>query len=265
MSSVLKVARRQAPEQSEAERLLRQDLAAAYRLVALYGMDDSIFTHISARVPGHDDQFLINPFGMLFRDITASSLVKIDLHGNIIDNSPYDVNPAGFTIHSAVHSARHDAVCVLHTHTVAGVAVSSLKQGLTPCNQWALQFYNRIAYHDYEGIALDFDERERLIADIGPTARAVILRNHGLLTLGRTVSEAFILMHNLERACRVQMAIQSSGQPIFEVSEETSEKTARQYESGDTTRLPDSPDPCLREWRALVQRLEPAAPTSFRD
>jgi len=263
--SRLHVARRDSPQQTDAEHQLRQDLAAAYRLVALYGMEDSIFTHISARVPGHDDQFLINPFGVLFRDITASSLVKIDLEGKIIDDSAYDVNPAGFTIHSAVHSARHDAVCVLHTHTVAGVAVSSLKAGLEPCNQWSLQFYNRIAYHDYEGLALDMDEKERLIADIGPKARAVILRNHGLMTLGRTVAEAFILMHNLERACRVQMAIQASGRPISPVSDAVAEKTARQYESGDSTRLPDSPDPHLREWRALMKRLEPGSATSFRD
>ncbi|MFT6591236.1 MAG: ribulose-5-phosphate 4-epimerase/fuculose-1-phosphate aldolase, partial [Rhodoferax sp.] len=152
---------------SAAERQVREDLAAAYRLVAYYGMDDSIYTHISARVPDTEDQFLINPYGMLFRDITASSLVKINLEGQILDNSPHDVNPAGFTIHSAVHAARHDAVCVLHTHTVAGVAVSSLASGLQPCNQWALQFYNRVTYHDYEGIALDMSERERLVADLG--------------------------------------------------------------------------------------------------
>ncbi|ABE42391.1 class II aldolase/adducin family protein [Polaromonas sp. JS666] len=250
---------------SDAERRVREDLAAAYRLVALHGMDDSIYTHISARVPGAHDQFLINPFGMLFRDITASSLVKIDLEGRILDESPYDVNPAGFTIHSAVHAARHDAACVLHTHTVAGVAVSSLAGGLQPCNQWSLQFYKRVVYHDFEGIALDADERERLVADLGPTARALILRNHGLVTLGRTIAEAFILMLNLERACRVQVAIQSSGSPVYPVPHEVCEKTARQYESGDSNRLPGLPDPDAREWRALLQRLEPAAVTSFRD
>ncbi|MEP6722217.1 MAG: class II aldolase/adducin family protein [Variovorax sp.] len=249
---------------SDAERQVREDLAAAYRLVAYHGMDDSIYTHISARVPGQDGQFLINPFGMLFRDITASSLVKIDLEGRILDDSPYDVNPAGFTIHSAVHAARHDAACVLHTHTVAGVAVSSLTGGLQPCNQWALQFYNRVVYHDFEGIALDDDERERLVADLGPTAQALILRNHGLVTLGRNVSEAFILMLNLERACRVQLAIQASGTPVYPVPPEVCEKTARQYESGDSTRLPGTPDPNAREWRALLQRIEPAAATSFR-
>jgi len=256
---------RKAPPVSDAERQVRQDLAAAYRLVAHYGMDDSIYTHISARVPGTEDQFLINPFGMLFRDITASSLVKIDLAGRILDDSPYDVNPAGFTIHSAVHGARHDAACVLHTHTVAGVAVSSLAGGLQPCNQWALQFYQRVVYHAFEGIALDPEERERLVADLGPTARALILRNHGLVTLGRTVSEAFILMLNLERACRVQVAIESSGQPVYPVPAEVCEKTAQQYEAGGGSHLPGQADPNAREWRALLQRIEPAPATSFRD
>ncbi|WP_414636823.1 class II aldolase/adducin family protein [Aquabacterium sp.] len=249
----------------DAERQVREDLAAAYRLVALHGMDDSIYTHISARVPGTEDQFLINPFGMLFKDITASSLVKIDLQGRILQDTPHDVNPAGFTIHSAVHAARHDAHCVLHTHTVAGVAVSSLACGLQPCNQWALQFHQRVAYHDFEGIALDHEERARLIADLGPRLRALILRNHGLLTLGRTVAEAFILMHNLERACRVQLAIQASGQPVCPVSDEVCERTAHQYETGDSSRLPGNPDPSAREWRALLQRLEPPATASYRD
>ena len=258
------VSRRSTPV-SPAERLVREDLAAAYRLVAYFGMDDSIYTHISARVPGTEDQFLINPFGMLFRDITASSLVKIDLEGRIVGESKYDVNPAGFTIHSAVHAARHDAACVLHTHTVAGVAVSSLACGLRPCNQWALQFYDRVVYHAYEGIALDHAERDRLVTDLGPTAQSMILRNHGLLTLGRSVPEAFILMLNLERACRVQMAIQASGEAVHPVSPEVCELTARQYESGDTTREPGQPDPDAREWRAMLQRIEPAPPSAYRD
>jgi ribulose-5-phosphate 4-epimerase/fuculose-1-phosphate aldolase len=259
------------PEAVAAERKVREDLAAAYRLVAYFGMDDSIYTHISARVPETDDQFLINPFGMLFRDITASSLVKIDLDGRVVGASPYDVNPAGFTIHSAVHAARHDAACVLHTHTVAGVAVSSLAGGLRPCNQWALQFYNRVVYHDFEGLALDMTERERLVEDLGPTARALILRNHGLVTLGRTISEAFILMLNLERACRVQVAIESSNQPVNPVPPEICERTARQYEGwdweapGDGVQGRPRRDPHEREWRALLQRLEPPPPTSFRD
>ena len=254
------------PAMPAAERRMREDLAAAYRLVALYGMDDSIYTHISARVPGTEDQFLINPFGMLFRDITASSLVKIDLDGRLVEPSDHDVNPAGFTIHSAVHAARHDAVCVLHTHTVAGVAVSSLAEGLQPCNQWALQFHRRVTYHAFEGIALDHEERVRLVADLGPTSRALILRNHGLVTLGRSVAEAFVLMHNLERACRVQVAIQGTGQAVNPVPEAVCELTARQYESGDTNRLAAAPtDPYAREWRALLQRLEPPTRASYRD
>lgn len=251
---------------SPAEQRVRQDLAAAYRLVALYGMDDSIYTHISARVPGTEDQFLINPFGMLFRDITASSLVKIDLQGRIVEPTRYDVNPAGFTIHSAIHAARHDAVCVLHTHTVAGVAVSSLADGLQPCNQWALQFHNRVKYHSFEGIALDHAERERLVADLGSTSKVMILRNHGLVTMGSSIAEAFILMHNLERACQVQIAIQSTGQAVNPVPEAIRELTASQYESGDTNRDADAPDDLYaREWRAFLQRLEPQTRASWRD
>ncbi|MDD0814177.1 class II aldolase/adducin family protein [Curvibacter sp. HBC28] len=250
---------------SPSEQQVREDLAAAYRLIAHFGLDDSIYTHISARVPDTEGQFLINPYGVLFKDITASSLVKIDLAGRILEPSPHDVNPAGFTIHSAVHSARHDAGCVVHTHTVAGVAVSSLDCGLQPCNQWALQFYNRVVYHEFEGIALDLDERDRLIADLGPSARAMILRNHGLMTLAPTVAQALILMINLDRACRVQLAIQASGQAVRPVSHEVCERTARQYESGDSNRLPDTPEPNLREWRGLLKHLERPAPSSFRD
>ena len=283
-------------EGTAAEQAVRRDLAAAYRLVALFGMDDGIYTHISARLPGRHDQFLINRFGMLFRDITASSLLKVGLDGEIVEDvgrstaqggvssggrsharsvgysgvalgapsdAPSDVNPAGFTIHSAIHAARPDAACVLHTHTVAGVAVASLADGLQPCNQWALQFHDRVRYHDYEGIALDHDERERLVADLGPTARVLILRNHGLLTVGRTVAEAFILMHNLERACRVQMAIQATGLPVHPVPDAVCERTARQYDSGDSNRVAGQPDPDHREWQALLSRLGPAPTTSY--
>ena len=247
---------------SQAEIAVRRDLAAAYRLIALHGLDDSIYTHISARVPDAENQFLINPFGLLFRDVTAGSLVKIDLEGRQLEDSPHDVNPAGFTIHSAIHAARHDAACVLHTHTVAGVAVSSLACGLQPVNQWALQFYNRVAYHEYEGIALDHNERERLVADLGEHP-VMILRNHGLLTTGFSVSQAFIYMLNLDRACRVQLAIQSSGQPIHPVSEVVSEHTARQYASGESNRLAQG-NPDSREWRALLRLLDPVVPTSYR-
>lgn len=249
---------------SDAERRVREDLAAAYRLVAHFGLDDSIYTHISARVPGTQDQFLINPYGMPFKDITASSLVKIDTEGKVLEPTDYSVNPAGFTIHSAVHMNRHDAECVLHTHTVAGVAVSSLECGLQPCNQWSLQFYNRVVYHEYEGIALNLDERERLVADLGPEAKAMILRNHGLLTCGRSVAEAFILMMNLERACRVQMAVQASGQAVHPVPPEVCELTANQYQGWEKHCLANGKDPHEREWRAFLRHLEPTV-SSYRD
>ena len=253
---------------TDSEQQVREDLAAAYRLMAHFGMDDSIYTHISARVPGRNDQFLINPFGTLFKDITASSLVKIDAEGRIVEDTPYQVNPAGFVLHSAVHAARHDAACVVHSHTEAGVAVSSLQCGLQPSNQWALQFYNRVAYHTFEGIALDLYERERLVADLGSSAKALVLRNHGLLTLGSSVAEAFILMLNLDRACRVQLAIQSSGQAINPVPPEVCELTARQYESGDTDVMPGQPkraDPHEREWQGLLGFLQPPGRSHYRD
>lgn len=246
---------------SDAERRTREDLAACYRLVAYFGMDDGIYTHISARVPGEHNAFLINPYGVLFNEITASSLVKVGFDGLPLSPTDHDVNPAGFTIHSAIHLACPDAACVLHTHTVAGVAVASLDAGLQPVNQWALQFHNRVAYHEYEGIALDLDERERLVADLGKY-KVMILRNHGLLTVGATIAEAFILMMNLDRACRVQVAVQSTGQPVRVVSEAVCEKTARQYSSGDSNRLPGAADPNAREWRALLRRLAP--PSSVR-
>ncbi len=250
----------QPAEAKSAERQLREDLAAAYRLVAHYGMDDSIYTHISARVPGTEDQFLINPFGMLFRDITASSLVKIDLEGRILDDSPYDVNPAGFTIHSAVHSARHDAACVLHTHTVAGVAVSCQEEGLLPLNQWSMQFTGRVAYHAYEGIALDLDERQRLVADLGDKP-VMVLRNHGLLTCGRTVGEAFRLMHNMERSCRAQLAIQAAGAPVIRPSAAIATKTAGQYAAGyDRVVVQGAPD---NEWAAFKRMLARTDPDVF--
>lgn len=186
------------------ERDLRRDLAACYRLVALYGWDDLVFTHISARVPGPDHHFLINPYGMLFDEITASSLVKVDAAGEKVGPSPYPVNPAGFVIHSAVHAARPDVACVLHLHTEAGVAVSTHKDGLLPISQQATISLTSLGYHDYEGIALRDDEKPRLVADLGHNA-CLILRNHGLLTVGRTIADAFLTMYTLERACEVQV------------------------------------------------------------
>jgi ribulose-5-phosphate 4-epimerase/fuculose-1-phosphate aldolase len=201
------------PAMSHEERQTRIDLAAAYRLVAHYGWDDLIFTHISARVPGPDHHFLINPYGMLFSEITASSLVKVDLEGSKVGDSTYDINPAGFTIHSAVHAAREDARCVLHLHTLAGVAVSCQEHGLLPINQIAMVLNGRVGHHDYEGIALDHDERPRLVDDLGDNS-ALLLRNHGTLTVGATVAEAFLTMYFFERACAIQIAALAGGTPL---------------------------------------------------
>jgi ribulose-5-phosphate 4-epimerase/fuculose-1-phosphate aldolase len=196
---------------------VRVDLAAAYRLVALYGWDDLIFTHLSARVPGPEHHFLINPYGMMFEEITASSLVKVDLDGKIVMPSPYFVNPAGFTIHSAVHAAREDALCVIHLHTHYGIAVSALKNGLLPVSQQSLLALASLGYHNYEGLALNEDEKPRLVADLG-SCTSMILRNHGLLTVGRTPAEAFLAMYILESACRIQILAQSGGGELQTVS-----------------------------------------------
>jgi ribulose-5-phosphate 4-epimerase/fuculose-1-phosphate aldolase len=187
------------------EKDLRRSLAACYRLVAMYGWDDLVFTHISARVPGPEHHFLINPYGMLFEEITASSLVKVDANGEKVAPSPYPVNPAGFVIHSAVHAARPDVECVLHLHTTAGVAVSTQRDGLLPISQQATISLTSLGYHDYEGIALRDEEKPRLVADLGKNA-CLILRNHGLLTVGRTIPDAFLTMYTLQRACEVQVA-----------------------------------------------------------
>ena len=189
---------------------LRVDLAACYRLVALYGWDDLIFTHISARIPGPEHHFLINPYGLMFEEMTASSLVKIDMDCRPLLPSPYPVNPAGFVIHSAIHAVRHDVVCVLHTHTRAGVGVAAQKGGLLPISQQASVALTSLAYHDYEGIAVHDDEKPRLQNDLGDRA-AIILRNHGLLTVGKTIADAFLVMYTLESACQVQIAAQSGG------------------------------------------------------
>lgn len=201
---------------SNEEWLVRTDLAACYRAIAMYGWDDLVFTHISARVPGPDDHFLINAYGMMFEEITASSLVKVDLSGDKVLESPYEVNPAGFVIHSAVHAARHDANCVLHTHTRAGVAVSAQAQGLLPLSQSSLLPYSTLAYHDYEGIALNDEEKPRLVADLGDR-QAMILRNHGLLTVGASIADAFLMMYALETSCQIQVMAQSSGGDLVHV------------------------------------------------
>ncbi|HEY8086821.1 MAG TPA: class II aldolase/adducin family protein [Polyangiaceae bacterium] len=198
------------------ERDLRVDLAACYRIVALFGWDDLVFTHISARLPGDHDAFLINPYGMFFEEITASSLVKVDARGEKLAPSSFAVNPAGFVIHSAIHAARHDVQCVLHVHTNAGVAVSAQKAGLLPISQIATIAGASLGYHHYEGIALRDDEKPRLVRDLG-SHTSLILRNHGLLTVGATVAEAFLAMYALEKACEVQLLAQSGGSELLPV------------------------------------------------
>lgn len=193
----------------------RVDLAACYRLVAMHGWDDLIYTHISARIPD-TDEYLINAFGLAFDEITASNLVKIDIHGNILDSdSPFEINPAGFTIHSAVHQVRHDAMCVLHLHTNETIAVASLEEGLLPLSQYAMFALASMSYHDYEGLAVNSDEKLRLQADLGDK-NFMLLRNHGGLTLGQTIGDAFMHMYDLTRACQVQLQIMSTGmKPIM--------------------------------------------------
>ena len=239
---------------------IRRDLAAAYRVIALKGMDDGIYTHISARLPdGPEGQkrFLLNPFGLMFDEVTASNLVTVDEEGTILDD-PYGhgVNAAGFTIHSAVHMARRDAACVLHTHTVAGVAVSSVREGLMSLNQWSAQFHDAIAYHDYEGIALNLEERQRIIADLG-RLNVLMLRNHGTLVCGRSVAEAVKLALNLERSCKAQVAALSMGLTPDPLSDEVAAHTAGQYARAYDKIEASGQDP---EWASILRLLDREAP-----
>ncbi len=215
---------------SDAEWKVRCDLAALYRLVAHHRMTDLIYTHISARLPGPENHFLINQYGVMFHEMRASDLVKIDYDGNIVDDAQQSrrVNAAGFCIHSAIHMARHDLACVIHTHTAAGMAVAAQKHGLLPISQHALKFYGHLAYHGYEGIALDLDERERLVADLGEH-RAMILQNHGLLVAGRTIPEAFNNIYYLERACQAQVAALAGGTELVTPPEAVRLHTAQQF------------------------------------
>ncbi len=230
----------------------RVNLAACYRLVALYGWDDLIFTHISARVPGPEHHFLINPYGLMFNEITASNLVKIDLDGKKVADSPYDINPAGFTIHSAVHAAREDANCVLHVHSVNGVAVSAQEEGVLPLSQHSIFVLSSLAYHDYEGVALEADEKPRLVRDLGDK-RFLMLRNHGLLTVGRSVAEAFVAMYFFEATCMMQVRAMAGGTPLRRISQTIIEGAQRQMEvvtRGAGFGL---------AWPALLRRLNTAA------
>jgi ribulose-5-phosphate 4-epimerase/fuculose-1-phosphate aldolase len=229
---------------------MRCDLAAAYQLAALFKWTDLIYTHFSARVPG-TDQLLMNPYGLMFDEVTASTLVKIDKAGNLVDDPiGLGANYAGFVIHGCVHEARPDVNCVLHTHTRAGVAVSAQKCGLLPLSQHALRVYGMVTYHDYEGIALEMDERPRLARDLGPVSKAMILRNHGLLTLGDTVAEAFELMYYLDCACQIQVDALAGGRvEVGLISEATAQKGFRQFEQPGGAEL-------KKEWPALLRLLD---------
>jgi len=234
----------------------RVDLAACYRLVARFGWDDLIFTHISARVPGPEHHFLINPYGLMFDEITASSLVKVDLEGRTVFDSPFDINPAGFVIHSAIHAAREDVVCVLHVHSVNGVAVSAQQDGLLPLSQHAMAVLSSLAYHDYEGVALEDDEKPRLVRDLGDK-RFLMLRNHGLLTVGRTVAEAFVGMYFFEASCMMQVRAQAGGAALRHIAQHIVDAAPRQFAAvthGAGGNL---------AWPALLRRLD-ASDSSYR-
>jgi ribulose-5-phosphate 4-epimerase/fuculose-1-phosphate aldolase len=234
----------------------RVDLAACYRLVARFGWEDLVFTHITLRVPGADDQFLINPYGLFFDEITASSLVKIDVEGRNVQESPFPVNPAGFVIHSAIHAARHDARCVLHTHTLNGVAVSTQRAGLLPISQHSTFVLASLGYHDFEGVALRDDEKPRLVADLGDKT-SLILRNHGLLTVGATVADAFIAMYYLEASCAIQVRAQAGGGELIPVPKEIIGNT---YTQVMATRKPGEGMGALA-WPGLLRRLDRVDPS----
>jgi ribulose-5-phosphate 4-epimerase/fuculose-1-phosphate aldolase len=242
---------------SAEESRLRVDLAACYRLVALYGWEDLIFTHISARIPGPEHHFLINPYGMMFHEITASSLVKVDLQGRKVASSEHEINPAGFTIHSAIHAAREDAACVLHVHSVNGVAVSAQQEGLLPLSQHAMFVLASLAYHDYEGVALEEDEKPRLVRDLG-TRRFLMLRNHGLLTVGRSVAEAFVAMYFMETACMIQVRAQAGGGALRRIGDDILAGGERQWDV--VTRGAGGG----LAWPALLRKLDLRSP-GYRD
>ncbi len=226
---------------------VRVDLAAAYRLVHLHGWDHLIYNHISARVPGRDEHFLINPWGFCYEEITASSLVKLDLEGNPVDETPYGVNRAGFVIHGAIHGARSDTKCVVHTHSDEGVAIAALEDGLLPISMAAMRFYDNIGYHDYEGPAVDLDEQERLVHSLGPHM-ALILRNHGLLTVGPNVAAAFIAMYHLQKACQAQVLAQSCGRVVMPTPEARDHPQMTSWRRGEG--IGES------EWPAMLRRLD---------
>jgi ribulose-5-phosphate 4-epimerase/fuculose-1-phosphate aldolase len=229
---------------------MRVDLAACYRLVARYGMTDLIYNHITARVPGEDGHILINPYGFLYTEITASGLYKIDLDGNVVlkPDTHYGINHAGYVIHSAVHGARHDIACVIHTHSRAGMAVSAMKCGLLPLTQTAMRFHNRVSYHDYEGPAIDLDERPRLVRDLG-TNDVMMLRNHGILACGRSVAEAFNILYWLEMACKAQVDAMAANTELTFPGGDTAERTAHLFAPGVRRTYGEM------EWEAMLRQL----------
>jgi ribulose-5-phosphate 4-epimerase/fuculose-1-phosphate aldolase len=243
---------------SDSEWQARVDLAACYRLIALFGLNDLIYNHATARVPGEEGHFLINAYGYAYEEVTASSLVKIDFEGSIVHDSGtgYGINQAGFVIHSAIHRGRPDVGCVIHTHSPAGMAVSALECGLLPLTQNAM-FFGEVGYHDYEGPAIDLDEQKRLVRDLG-SAAALILRNHGLLTAGRTVCEAFVVMHWLEKACQAQIMAMSCQAPLNKVKEGVVKLTNERYAPGQRRKITEL------EWPAMLRMLDRRDP-SFRD
>ncbi len=242
---------------SDEEWNIRVDLAAAYRMVAYFGWDDLIFTHLSARVPGPEHHFLLNPYNLMFEEVTASSLVKVDVHGNAVDPTPFITNPAGFTIHSAIHMAREDAQAVMHLHTPAGQAVSAHEDGLLPLTQTAMVVRGDLAFHDYEGVATDLSERERLVADLGDK-NGMILRNHGTLAVGGSVGECFVKLYFIERACQAQIMALSAGDKCNNPPQGTPELAAEQGLAGLNVAAK------LLAWPALLRkahRLDPSFAT----
>jgi len=242
------------PRQARTEHAVRIDLAAAYRLAALAGWDDTVYTHLSATVPGQPGIYLINEFGLGFDEVTASNLVKVDLHGQVVDGSVRAVNPSGFAIHGAVHAARPELECVIHLHAPWGVALSMRPEGLMPTSQWAMRLHGRLGHHAYEGLALGDAERQRLVANLG-ALDGLILANHGTLTVGRTVAEAFLLMHILERAAQAQLRAMAAGDPpVRFASDELAARTYRQW-VGDGSECDGD-----AEWPALLRRAQRLSP-----
>lgn len=240
---------------SDAEWSMRLDVAACYRLIRHFGWDDLVFNHVTAKVPDKEHRYLINPYGHMYDEITASNLLRIDLDGRIDEPTSYEINPAGYVIHSAIHAAREDAVCVLHTHSRYATEVSSLEDGFVPMTQAGFQFYGRVAYHDYEGFALDMEERKRLVADLGDR-NVLVLRNHGVVTMGKSVAQAWRRHYYFEQACRNQIEAMAAGR-VRQPGPEVMEHTARQFENGDAKIGTVE----TREWPGLLRMLDRLDPS----